>query len=88
MGFKVGKKLTLRLDKKLIRSAKRIAQERRVSLSRMVSDYFKSLSAQQKKELIESPVLSEIAGILTSKADSKKLLKNYKKHIEGIYMLD
>jgi len=82
----MGTKLTLRVDEKLIRNAKRIAQSKRVSLSRMVSDYFKSLSAQQKKEVIESPVLSEIAGILPSKADSKKLLKGYKKHIEDKYL--
>jgi SOS-response transcriptional repressor LexA len=82
----MGTKLTLRMDDKLIRNAKRIAQSRRVSLSRMVSDYFKSLSAQQKKEITESPVLSEIAGILPSKADNKRLLKRYKKHIEDKYL--
>jgi len=82
----MGTKLTLRMDEKLIRNAKRIAQSRRVSLSRMVSDYFKSLSAQQKKEITESPVLSEIAGILPSKADNKKMLMNYKKHIEDKYL--
>lgn len=82
----MGTKLTLRVDEKLIRNAKRIAQSRKVSLSRMVSDYFKSLSTQQKKEIIESPVLSEIAGILPSKADNKRLLKSYKKHIEDKYL--
>lgn len=79
-------KLTLRLDEKLIKNAKQAARLRKVSLSRMVSDYFKSISAQQKKELIESPILSEIAGILPSKADDKKLLKSYKKHIEDKYL--
>lgn len=79
-------KLTLRLDEKLIKNAKQAARSRKVSLSRMVSDYFKSISAQQKKELIESPILSEIAGILPSKADNKKLLKSYKKHIEDKYL--
>jgi len=82
----MGTKLTLRVDEKLIRTAKRIAQSKRVSLSRMVSDYFKSLSTQQKKEMPESPVLSEIAGVLPSKADNKRLLKNYKKHIERKYL--
>jgi len=79
-------KLTLRLDEKLIKNAKQAARSRKVSLSRMVSDYFKSISAHQKKELIESPILSEIAGILPSKADNKKLLKSYKKHIEDKYL--
>lgn len=79
-------KLTLRLDEKLIKNAKQAARSRKVSLSKMVSDYFKSISVQQKKELIESPILSEIAGILPSKADDKKLLKSYKKHIEDKYL--
>jgi len=79
-------KLTLRLDEKIIKNAKQAARSRKVSLSKMVSDYFKSISVQQKKELIESPILSEIAGILPSKADDKKLLKSYKKHIEDKYL--
>jgi hypothetical protein len=82
----MGTKLTLRVDERLIRNAKKIARSKKVSLSRMVSNYFKSLSAQQMKETIESPVLSEIAGILSSKADNKKLLKGYKKHIEDKYL--
>jgi hypothetical protein len=40
----------------------------------------------QKKESIESPILSEISGILPSKAENKKLLKSYKKHIEDKYL--
>ena len=85
-GFDMSTKLTLRLDEKLIKNAKRAAKSRKVSLSRMVSDYFKSISVQQKKEIIESPILSEIAGILPLKADSKKLLRSYKKHIEDKYL--
>lgn len=82
----MGTKLTLRLEENLIKNAKRAAKARKVSLSRMVSDYFKSISAQQKKGIIESPILSEIAGILPSKADNKKLLRSYKKYIEDKYL--
>ncbi|MFZ6017453.1 MAG: DUF6364 family protein [Nitrospirota bacterium] len=83
----MGTKLTLRMDEKLIKNAKKAASSRNISLSRMVSDYFKSISSQQKKEIIEAPILSEIAGILSSKkADNKKLLRKYKKHIEGKYL--
>jgi len=64
----------------------RLAKIRKISLSRMVSDYFKSIPAQQKKEVIDSPILSEITGILPSKADNKKLLKTYKRHIEDKYL--
>lgn len=82
----MGTKLTLRLNEKLINNAKKIARAKGVSLSKLVSDYFQSVSSQQKKEIIESPILSEVAGILSSKADGKKLLKAYKKHIEGKYL--
>ena len=82
----MGVKLTLRVDETLIRNAKRLARARKVSLSRMVSDYFKSISAQQNKEVIDSPILSEIAGILSLKTNNKKLLKSYKRHIEDKYL--
>lgn len=85
----MGTKLTLLMDEKLIRTAKKAAILRRVSLSRMVSDYFKSLLTQQKKELRESPVLSEIAGILSArktKTDNKKLLASYRKRMERKYL--
>ena len=56
-----------------------------VSLSKFVSDYFKSVSSKQTQEHAVSPVLSEISGILLSKSENKKLLKSYKKHIEEKY---
>lgn len=75
-------KLTLRLDEKLINNAKKAARSRGVSLSKMVGDYFNTISSQQKKEIQESPVLSEISGILSPRADVKKLIKSYKRHLE------
>ena len=79
-------KLTLRLDENLIKDAKKIAKSKGVSLSKMISNYFKSISIYQKQEVIESPILSEITGILSSKANNKKLLKSYKKHVEEKYL--
>lgn len=79
-------KLTLRLDEKLIDRAKKVAKVKGVSLSRLVSDYFKSISSKQRQENAASPILSEISGILSSKAERKKLLKSYKKHIEDKYL--
>lgn len=82
----MGTKLTLLMDEKLIKTAKKAAGLRKTSLSKMVSDYFKFILAQQKKEFIESPILSEIAGILHTKVDNKKLLADYKRHIERKYI--
>jgi len=78
-------KLTLRLDDKLINNAKKAARSRGVSLSKMVGDYFNTISSQQKKEIQESPVLSEISGILPPRTDVKKLIKSYKSHLEEKY---
>lgn len=78
-------KLTLRLDNDLIRQAKKTAQSNGVSLSRIVEDYFKSLAVQKRKETPESPVLSEITGILSTKTGSKKFMAEYKKHLEEKY---
>ena len=79
-------KLTLRIDEKIINKAKKAAKIKGVSLSKLVSDYFQSVALHQKKEIVETPVLSEIAGILSSKADSKTLVKEYRKHIEEKYL--
>jgi hypothetical protein len=78
-------KLTLRLDDKLINNAKKAARSRGVSLSKMVGDYFNTISSQQKKEIQESPVLSEISGILPPRTDVKTLIKSYKRHLEEKY---
>jgi hypothetical protein len=82
----VATKLTLRLDEKVINKAKKAAKIKGVSLSKLVSDYFQSVALHQKKEIVETPVLSEISGILSSKADSKKLFREYRKHIEEKYL--
>lgn len=78
-------KLTLRLDDKLIRQAKMTARSKGVSLSRIVEDYFKSLSAQKEGKAPKSPVLSEISGILSAGMGTRKLKIEYIKHLEEKY---
>ena len=65
-------KLTLRLDDELIRQAKKTAKNKGVSLSRIVGDYFRSLTILEEKVMTESMVLSEISGVLSSGAGIKK----------------
>lgn len=78
-------KLTLRLDNELIKQAKKTAQDKGVSLSRIVEDYFRSLANQKKKAMPESPVLSEISGVLSTGTGAKKHREEYRKHIEVKY---
>ncbi len=78
-------KLTLRIDDKLITRAKKAARAKGVSLSRIVEDYFRSLAARKETKTPESPVLSAIAGVLSSSAGVKKPLSEYRKHLEEKY---
>ncbi len=78
-------KLTLRLDEKVIRQAKETARSKGVSLSRIVEDYFRSLTTLKKGKAPESPVLSEISGILSARRTTRKLRSEYRKHLQGKY---
>ena len=78
-------KLTLRLDSKVISKAKKTARRRGVSVSRMVEDYFKSVARQQEAQSKESPVLSEISGVLSNKRTPDGLIAVYKNHLVEKY---
>lgn len=66
-------KLTLKLDSKVIKQAKNYAIKRKGSLSKLVENYFKSLSHEDKKKKKMSPIVSELAGTLRNAK-----IKNYK----------
>jgi Family of unknown function (DUF6364) len=78
-------KLTLRLDEAVIRKAKRAARIRGVSLSQMVAGYFQAVSDGKKEKTEATPVLAEISGVIGQKADAKKLILGYRKHIQEKY---
>lgn len=78
-------KLTLRLNDTVIRKAKKTARSKGVSLSRMVEDYFKSVAGQEAQEVRESPVLYEVAGVLSGKKDAAELRAEYRKHLAEKY---
>ena len=56
-------KLTLKLDKKIIESAKEYAAEQKVSVSSIVESYFKTLIAKEKKK--ESVQISDFVKSLS-----------------------
>jgi antitoxin component of RelBE/YafQ-DinJ toxin-antitoxin module len=78
-------KLTLRLDEKIIRDAKRAARARGVSLSEMVSGYFQAVCKRKAFQIPTTPVLAEISGVLNAATGLKKLFAGYHKHIEEKY---
>lgn len=63
-------KLTLKINKKVIESAKVYASENKTSLSRMVESYFQSLtSPETKDDLVISPFVESITADLSIPLD-------------------
>lgn len=62
-------KLTLRLDDTLIRAAKSYAKDADKSLSQIVADYFALLTAERRKEALETaslpPITRSLIGSVT-----------------------
>lgn len=76
-------KLTLSLDEKVIREAKQVAHKRGESLSKMVENYFISLTGKRKNASIVErmerrlkPHLDETR--ISADADYKKMLRDWK----------
>lgn len=78
-------KLTLWLDDAVIKKAKKMACKKGVSLSRIVEDYFNAIASQERLEGTESPVLYEIAGVLSGKHSISKKQAEYGKHLAEKY---
>ena len=57
-------KLTLKLDKNVIENAKRYSLQRKVSLSELVENFFRSLT-EYGEEKTYSTVVRELSGIVT-----------------------
>lgn len=64
------KKLTLKMNDKIIERAKRYAAKRRQSLSQLVEDYFRFLSEKEPAENIQmSPTVEELSGSVSLPSD-------------------
>ena len=74
-------KLTLRLDDKLIASAKRHSAESGKSVSQLVSDFFALIDAQERDVDI-TPRVRSLRGVL---ADSGLDESDYRRHLEERY---
>ncbi len=76
-------KLTIRLDSAVISRAKRIAKKRGTSVSRLVSDYFKGVSAAESKDAPEElpPITRSLAGSLKGAN-----IEDYYRYLEKKYL--
>jgi len=75
-------KLTLKLNDRTIKRAKKYAERNRQSLSSLVENYFKIISENEELNEIEiSPNVLELSGIIDL-PENFDLKNEYKKHLE------
>jgi hypothetical protein len=72
-------KLTLRIEKPVIESAKDYAQHHHTSLSRLVAEFLRSLKIAE--DAPSAPILEELSGILPPEAS----LAEHRTHLEQKY---
>lgn len=72
------KKLTLSIDERVIRRAKRFSRRHGTSVSRLVSEFLSSLG---RREGEPTPVVSRLRGLLPSHVS----LDDYQRHLEEKY---
>ena len=70
-------KLTVRVDRRWIEPAKEYAARHRTSLSRLISEYLRTL-AMPEQSTSGAPVLERLTGILPSDADRD----DFRRHLE------
>jgi hypothetical protein len=68
-------KLTLKLDQRVINSAKKYAEDNSRSLSKLVEDYFKNLLSENIQKEEYPPLVKKLSGII-SENDLRKLSKD------------
>ncbi len=78
-------KLTLRMDKQLIKLTREYANKTGKSLSRIVSDFFKIIVNEELKQnkKTSTPTVKSLRGILKKTNVDKN---DYKKHLEDKYL--
>jgi len=62
-------KLTLKLDSDVISRAKRYAQHRRTSLSKMVESYLNSVTGPEPEGIEITPLVKSLSGVMTLPVD-------------------
>lgn len=77
-------KLTLRLDERLIESAKRYAREHDKSVSQIVADYFAALERARSESAVTQvgPITQSLIGVLSKDAEKEE---SYYAYLERKY---
>lgn len=71
-------KLTLNLDKGVIEEAKSYAKENKMSLSKLIENYLRSLTKDtNKKDRKVSPLVDSLTGVIPSDVNERKSYRDY-----------
>lgn len=77
-------KLTLRLDERLIRRAKRYSRQRGKSVSQLVADFFRLIEGEEEMAGAEfTPRVSALVGSLRGVEVTEE---EYRRHLEGKHL--
>jgi hypothetical protein len=77
-------KLTLRIDEKLIKAAKKYSAQKGKSVSKLVTEYFQLITNEKLREEENlTPTVRSLKGILKGKELTEQ---DYKKHLEEKYL--
>ena len=60
-------KLTLKVDRAVIQSAKKYAEDNNKSLSKLVEDFFRNLVMKNQEPRKYSPLVEELSGVISEK---------------------
>jgi hypothetical protein len=72
-------KLTLRIDDELIDRAKEHSRRTGRSVSRLVGDYFRSMTGEELSEPTKSPIVDSLHGLLRGSDLDEE---DYRRHLE------
>jgi len=73
-------KFTVRIEHSLLEDAKRYAEKHNTTVSRLITEFFRSLPPEATKH--HTPLLRKLAGILAPDTESKE----YQEYLEDKYL--
>lgn len=76
-------KLTLKLDKLIIESAKEYAKEKNISLSKMIENYLQAITNKRNRDIEISPLVQSLIGVIGQQDDDYK--KDYTGYLSKKY---
>lgn len=76
-------KLTLKLDKHTIENAKKYAKEKKISLSKMIESYLKSITKEDEEKVEITPFVESLSGLIHLSDDDYK--KGYSDYLNEKY---